>query len=86
MKHAPKGTDPMSAHTSWMQKRGKLARLSRDLPPDHPEIVSLRTALKIDRAQEYLTKLVADNPLNDEQRTRLAELLKPVRVNAGGDV
>ena len=70
----------MFTHTTWMQKRGKLARLSRDPPPDHPEIVALRTELKLDRAQEYLAKLIADNPLTDEQRTRLAELLKPVRI------
>lgn len=62
-----------------MQKRGRLARLSRDLPPDHPDIVALRTELKIDRAAEYIAKLVAE-PLTDEQRTRLAELLKPARV------
>lgn len=63
-----------------MRKRGLLARLSRDLPPDHPEIVALRTELKLDRAEEYLAKLIAENPLTDEQRTRLAELLKPVRI------
>ena len=63
-----------------MQKRGKLARLSRDLPADHPEIVSLRTELKLDRAAEYIeTFLATTPPLTDEQRTRLAELLKPVR-------
>lgn len=76
----------MSAQTTWMRKRGLLARKSRDLPSDHPEIVSLRTELKIDRAEEYLTALIADNPLTDEQRTRLTELLKPVRVSPGGDV
>lgn len=74
----------MAAQTTWMQKRGKLARLSRDLPADHPDIVALRTELKLDRAAEYITKLIADTPpLTDEQRTRLTELLKPVRV-AGG--
>lgn len=71
----------MAPQTSWMQKRGRLARLSRDLPPDHPEIIALRTELRLDRAQEYITKLIADSPpLTDEQRTRLTELLKPVRI------
>jgi len=66
-----------------MQKRGKLARLSRDLPPYHPDIIALRTELKLDRAQEYISKLIAETPpLTDEQRTKLVELLKPVRVNA----
>lgn len=64
-----------------MQKRGRLARRSQELPPDHPEIVALRTELRIDRAAEYLGKLVAENPLTDDQRTRLAELLKPIRVS-----
>jgi hypothetical protein len=65
-----------------MQKRGLLARLSRDLPRDHPEIVALRTEIKLDRAEEYIEKLLATAPpLTDEQRTRLAELLKPVRIS-----
>ena len=71
----------MPAQTSWMHKRGKLARLSRDLPADHPDIVALRTELKLDRAAEYLTDLLSGTPpLSDEQRTRLAELLKPVQA------
>jgi hypothetical protein len=76
----------MSAQNKWMRTRGRLARLTRDLPADHPEIVALRTELKLDRIEESIVKLIANNPLNDEQRTRLAELLKPVRVTAGGDV
>lgn len=55
----------MSAQTHWMRQRGKLARRSRDLPADHPEIVSLRTELKIGRAEEYLARLIAENPLTD---------------------
>ena len=73
----------MSAQTTWMHKRARLARLSRDLPQDHPDIIALRTELKLDRAAEYITKLVAETPpLSDEQRTRLTELLKPVRRGA----
>lgn len=68
-----------------MRKRGLLARRSQDLPPDHPELVALRTELKLDRAAEYISKLIAETPpLTDEQRTRLTELLKPVRVTGGG--
>lgn len=73
----------MPAQTEWMRKRALLARKSRDLPQDHPDIVALRTELRTDRAAEYLGNLVAENPLTDEQRTRLAELLKPVRRAAG---
>ena len=65
-----------------MQKRGLLARKSQDLPPDHPELVALRIELKIDRAAEYIQKLTTENLLTDEQRTKLAELLKPVRISA----
>lgn len=74
----------MASHTDWMTKRGKLARLSRDLPPNHPDIVALRTELRLDRAEEYIAKLLADSPpLTDEQRTRLTELLRPVRIHGG---
>ena len=35
----------------------------------------------------YVLKVLADAPpLTDEQRVRLAELLRPVRRRAGGDV
>jgi len=71
----------LSAETTWKQTRGKLARRSRDLPPGHPEIVKLRTDLKVDRAAEYIQKLLDEAPtLDDAQRNRLAELLRPVRV------
>lgn len=67
-----------------MRTRAQYARLSRDLPPGHPTLTELRTRLKLERAEEYVGKLLAEAPpLTDEQRTRLAELLKPVRRTAG---
>lgn len=37
------------------------------------------------RTAEYIEKILADwPPLTDQQRTRLAELLKPVRVGGAG--
>jgi hypothetical protein len=41
----------------------------------------LRRQLKAERTAEYIEKVLADwPPLTDQQRTALAELLKPVRV------
>jgi hypothetical protein len=66
--------------TTWQQDRGRLARLSKDLPAKHPDLIKLRRNVRAKRAAEYLQKvLAAAPPLTDEQRTRLAELLKPVR-------
>jgi hypothetical protein len=43
-----------------------------------------RLNLKALRVEEYVCKVLAEAPpLTDEQRTRLAELLKPVRVSGG---
>ena len=70
---------------SWQSKRARIARLSKDLPKDHPELQRLRTELRTHRTAEYIEKILdAWPPLTDEQRTKLAELLKPVRVNTAG--
>lgn len=70
----------MPTETTWRQDRGRLARLSKDLPHKHPELVELRRELRAKRLAEYIEKvLAAAPPLTDEQRTRLAELLRPVR-------
>jgi len=75
-----------SAQYRWMRKRSQLDRLSRHLPPDHPELLALRSDLGVnDLMQARIAKLLAEMPaLTDEQRTRLAELLKPVRIIPGG--
>jgi hypothetical protein len=75
--------------TTWKQKRGKLARLSQDLPPNAPELRELRAELRAQRLGEHIEKILSEAPpLNEEQRTRLAELLRPVRVTEfqGGDI
>jgi hypothetical protein len=73
----------MAGLTTWQAKRARIARLSRDLPRDHPQLVELRQELKTQRTQQYIEKVLADwPPLTDHQRTALAELLKPVRINA----
>jgi hypothetical protein len=69
-----------AAETTWTHKRAKLARLSQKLPPDAPELGELRTELRTQRTAEYLGRVLSEAPpLTDEQRSRLAELLKPAR-------
>jgi hypothetical protein len=68
---------------TWQTKRARIARLSKDLPREHPELQRLRTELRTQRTAEYIEKILAAwPPLTDEQRTKLAELLKPVRISA----
>jgi hypothetical protein len=60
---------------------GRVAILTRHRPPDDPELLAARRALKADRAQRYITDLVThEPPLTDDQRSSLAALLAP----AGG--
>jgi hypothetical protein len=69
-----------ATETTWKQKRGKLARLSQSLPSDAPVLCELRGELKAQRLEEHIAGvLAAAPPLTDEQRGRLAELLRPVR-------
>lgn len=70
----------VAGETTWKQKRAKLARLSQTLPSNAPELRDLRTELKTQRLGEHIEKILgAAPPLTDEQRTRLAELLRPAR-------
>jgi hypothetical protein len=60
----------------------------KNRPPDDPKLIGARQALKDAREKAeldaYIEKLVdAAPPLTAEQRTKLAELLKPVRVPGG---
>jgi hypothetical protein len=71
--------------TTWKTKRAQIARRSQDLPPNAPELIELRQELKEQRLAEYIEHvLAAAPPLTAEQRTRLAELLRPVRLVGGG--
>ena len=57
-----------------MQKYGK----------NSPQAVEAYANFKACRLGYYIEKVLAEAPpLNDEQRTRLAELLRPVRRNGG---
>jgi hypothetical protein len=60
---------------------GRLARASHH-PVDPVRIEELRRELAEAKITDYVEKVLATAPpLTAEQRTRLAELLKPVRVN-----
>ncbi len=64
---------------SWTQTRSRIANAKRKDP--NADVTELRQQLKTERTQQYIEKVLADwPPLTDQQRTTLAELLKPVRV------
>jgi len=67
--------------------RARIGALSRDRKPDDPELVDARRALAEIKLAEHIDKALSGwPPLTDEQRAKLAELLKPVRVRNGGAV
>lgn len=65
--------------------RGRVAGLNAAIKNggrvDPDKLIEARRALRELRASEYIKKVVdAAPPLTDEQRTRLAELLRPART------
>ncbi|MGV7258243.1 hypothetical protein PJI20_27530 [Mycobacterium kansasii] len=65
---------------SWTAERARIASLTRSRTPDDPELIEARRALRAERLADYITRtLAAAPPLSEEQLTRLAELLRPVR-------
>jgi hypothetical protein len=68
--------------STWTQARSELALLHRDHPDDAEAIAAARRDYRAARAEDYIRKLVDQAPpLSDEQRTRLAAILRP----SGGD-
>lgn len=66
-------------YPSWKHARAHLARLSKTHPKDHPEIVAARQALKALRLEEHVRAVVVSAPpMTDEQRERVAAILRPV--------
>ncbi len=64
---------------SWTHTRSQIAIEKRRNP--NADVTELRRKLKTERTAEYIEKVLADwPPLTDQQRTTLAEILKPVRV------
>jgi hypothetical protein len=77
---APPPSKPVAHH------RARVASLSRDRKPDDSEFIAARQDLAAQMLAEHIEKVLAKAPpLTAEQRTRLAELLKPVRVRADGE-
>jgi hypothetical protein len=65
--------------TTWQSERARIAGLSSrpNRPPNDPAIVEARRNLKALRLEEHVTKVLADAPpLSDEQRNRIAALLR----------
>lgn len=66
---------------SWTHTRSQIA-IKKRANPD-ADVTELKRQLKAEKTQEYIDKVLAEAPpLSDEQRTYLAELLRPVRVTA----
>ena len=65
------------------QHRARIAALARTKPADDPELVEEKKAFWTQRIEDYVRDtLEKAPPLSDEQRSRLAELLRPVRGGA----
>ncbi|WP_324667158.1 putative PhiRv1 phage protein [Mycobacterium canetti] len=64
--------------------RGRVAALSRSRRANDPEYVAAQQDLAAANLEAHIARtLAAAPPLTDEQRTRLAELLRPVRQPGG---
>ncbi|WP_156623079.1 hypothetical protein [Mycobacterium sp. 1164966.3] len=66
--------------TTWKQKRGQLARQSKDLPPGHPKLEELRRDIRAERLAEQAKKVVDASPsLTDAQIDHIAAILRAGR-------
>jgi hypothetical protein len=63
--------------SSKLSQRGRVAALSRSRPPDDPELLEAKGNLKAQSLEEHVRRVVAEAPpLTDEQRDRIASLLR----------
>jgi hypothetical protein len=65
--------------TTWQSERARIAGLSGrpNRSADDPDIVEARRNLKALRLEDHVKKVLADAPpLTDEQRDRIASLLR----------
>jgi hypothetical protein len=75
---------PAAAH-----HRAKIASISRciaagERPPDDPGLLDAKRGLAAAKIHDFIDRVLAGADLTDEQRTALAEQLRPVRVTGGG--
>jgi hypothetical protein len=74
--------------STWTSERARIAAISRGIragerPANDPALDEAKRNLRALRTEEYITKVLAEAPpLTDEQRCRLAQLLRPARVSA----
>jgi hypothetical protein len=67
-----------------LKARNELAVACRHHPD---QVEDRRRALAEAKIADYIERTLAEAPpLTDRQRTALAELLRPVRITAGGDL
>jgi hypothetical protein len=69
---------------TWTKARSQLANATKSHGANSPEAQQARQHLKALRLEEHVRRVIAQAPpLTDEQRTRLAELLAPIRRSGG---
>jgi len=62
---------------SWTAERARVASLTRSRPADDPDLIEARRNLRAERLAKAIRETVdAAPPLTDEQRGRLAALLR----------
>ena len=82
----------MALSKAAAHERGRIAGLSRAIrngerPADDGELDDARRNLRAQRLADHLEKVLAEAPpLTNEQRTRLAEPLRPARTVTPGQV
>lgn len=70
----------------YLRQRAKRRALIPQRQPDDPEIAYVRRHFAAETLRLYVERVLVDAPpLTDEQRTRLAELLKPIRQASSVD-
>ena len=71
--------------SSWTRERSKIGVIAREIkrgerPADDPALDEAKRGLAAARLEAYIEKVLASAPpLSDEQRCKLAELLRPAR-------
>jgi len=65
----------------WTHHRARVAALSRDRAADDPDLLAARRDLRAARLEGHIKRTVDAAPaLTDEQRSRLALLLRPTKA------
>lgn len=66
---------------SWTAERARVASLSRSRTADDPQLIAARRNLRAERLADHIRRVVDEAPpLTDEQRDKLATLLRGGQV------